>query len=314
MKKRWLYSVAVGALLMAGEAMGITVHEVLSHDFFSTDAEQRLTVEQLKELGTYREKPPKLKCTHDKNGDDLYIGKQICKGETTEHARWKDKQKYIWSESCIHTGVDIKETTTVKHPLNKEKTTMNRAGLERFDLETRVCTGLDETNRFVYTNKARKNARPVGPYVMVDNSYANRLTNSTWVSARLLGEECNTTTNIVSDNEAYITTTLRQTGHIDDFTRHYYPSATYDVNEDSSLWRTYTKHITTDADHVYITQDIKETTHHDFRMQDGTKTWQTDYTATFKNGRLKGEKETVSYIVKHKPSPWLSRWLEDQHY
>lgn len=314
MKKRWLYSVAVGALLMAGNATGITVHEVLSHDFFSTDAEQRLTTEQLKETGEYRGRP-KLKHKYGKYAEDIYIIRENYKGKTAGNARWKTKQKSIWSDDWTYTSLDYsKETTTVQHALNKEKTIRNITGLEQKDLETRVFMGFNETNQFVYTNKARKNARPVGPYAIVDNSYVNNLTNSVWVSAQLLGEECNTTTNIVSDNEAYITTTLRQTGHIDDFTRHYYPSATYDVNEDSSLWRTYTKHITTDADHVYITQEAKETTHHDHMMLDGTKTWQTDYVATFKNGILKGEKETVSYIAKRKPSSWLSRWLEDQHY
>ena len=41
MTKKWLYSVAVGTLLIAGEAMGITIHEVLSNGFWSTDVEQR---------------------------------------------------------------------------------------------------------------------------------------------------------------------------------------------------------------------------------------------------------------------------------
>ena len=47
MTKKWLYSVAVGVLLMAGEALGITVHDVLSNGFWS--AEQRGTHEYLDE-------------------------------------------------------------------------------------------------------------------------------------------------------------------------------------------------------------------------------------------------------------------------
>ena len=47
MTKKWLYSVAVGALLIAGEAMGVTVHDVLSNGFWS--AEQRVDLVQLEQ-------------------------------------------------------------------------------------------------------------------------------------------------------------------------------------------------------------------------------------------------------------------------
>ena len=36
MSKKWLYSVAAAALLIAGQAAGITIHDVLSNGFWST--------------------------------------------------------------------------------------------------------------------------------------------------------------------------------------------------------------------------------------------------------------------------------------
>lgn len=59
MSKKWLYSVALGTLLVAGDAMGITVHEVLSHDFWSK--EQKGTEFYLQQNCEAKEQRPTIK-------------------------------------------------------------------------------------------------------------------------------------------------------------------------------------------------------------------------------------------------------------
>lgn len=60
MSRKWLYGVALGSLLVAGNAVGITVQDVLNHDFFAP--EHRGTYEYVED-GTetyhFKEKNPK---------------------------------------------------------------------------------------------------------------------------------------------------------------------------------------------------------------------------------------------------------------
>ena len=308
--KKWLYSVAVGAFLAARNAAGITVHEVLSNGFWSANTEQRLPAKKLKELGDCVEKPSKVKVKEGSMRQIILTRKDMSKGETVSHARWKNTLRVHYIDFPFALIADENEKLAVRHEESKEKTTTQLHSLGKS-----IYYG-DITNKWVrvqtiYSNKpTKKDARPTGPYV-VEDWFPDDLTNLyKRVSASFYGTEHNAVTNIISDNEAYITGTIRQTGHIDSYKSH--KDKDYKVDEDASLLRTYTQHITTDADHVYIEQEITENTQND-AIYNSQSTYQAQYTATFKNGCWKGEKETISKESNRDISQWLLDIIKDQY-
>ena len=119
--KKWLYGVALGALLVAGNAAGVTVHEVLSNDFWSM--EQRGTRENLAEVTG--ERGPKQKKYQRTFDQDSWIEKiescYVYKGPLTDKTRWKEKE---WSD--VTTGRDFYisdsvVTLTDHRPIYREK-------------------------------------------------------------------------------------------------------------------------------------------------------------------------------------------------
>lgn len=306
--KKLLYGVALGALLVAGNAAGITVHEVLSNGFWSANTERRLTLEELKEVGDYRELPTKIKTKQINVVTEVTSIKQITKGETESSARWKNTNQYTFTFHPNFFIVDENNKLITRHKESKEKTITK---LYTYDIReyNSFTSNVYKTVQTTYSNKpTKKDARPTGPYVADDNWFPHDLTEKyEGLSASFYGTEHNAVTNIISDNEAYITGTLRQTGHIDDYLG-------YKVDEDASLLRTYTQHITTDAAHVYIEQEMTENTQND-PDYNSQHTYQTQYTATFKKGRWKGEKETISKVSNRDIAPWcINYWWQNDRY
>ena len=241
MTKKWLYSVAVGALLIAGEAMGVTVHDVLSNGFWS--AEQRVDLVQLQQDTLI----PKFKIIKDKEiwveeGRKLFW-KTTRSGVTLSRTHWKDRLCYnrLTTETAETEHRVQKVMVTNQVHQQKENTTTDsyRNKIPCYENPTYYC-GDGQTD---YMNKPRKKeARPIGPFV-VEDWFSDELTR--WASSRFFGTEHNAVTNVISDNEAYITGTISQTGHVDEYEGE-------KVDQPASLMRTYTQHITTDADHVYV--------------------------------------------------------------
>ncbi|MBR5623514.1 hypothetical protein IKW72_00705 [bacterium] len=306
--KKWLYGVALGALLIAGNAAGITVHEVLSNGFWSANTERRLTLEELKEVGDYRELRPKIKRKQINIVTEVTNIKQITKGETESSARWKNTNQNTFTFHPNYFILDDNNKLITRHKESKEKTiTKLYSYCER--VYNSFTSNVYEIVQTMYSNKpTKKDARPTGPYVADDNWFPHDLTEKyEGLSASFYGTEHNAVTNIISDNEAYITGTLRQTGHIDDYLG-------YKVDEDASLLRTYTQHITTDADHVYIEQEMTENTQND-PDYNSQHTYQTQYTATFKKGHWEGEKEAISKVSNHDIAPWCKNyWRQNERY
>jgi hypothetical protein len=302
MSKKWLCSVAVGALLIAGEAMGVTVHDVLSNGFWS--AEQRADWGQL-ERDTLI---PKYKILKDKTITDedgeKFFSKITTSGVTLSRIHWKNKLCYnglkTESEQTEHRVKKLIATNQVHQ--QKQNTIMD-------DYLNMKPSYEDPTRyrgdvRIDYMSKPRKKeARPIGPYVMED-WFPDKMTTKSYQSCRFFGTEHNAVTNIISDNEAYITGTISQTGHIDEFEGE-------KVDEPASLLRTYTQHITTDADHVYVEQEITENCQNNPACN-VQQTYQTQYTATFKKGRWKGETETISQVSNSQLADWyLKRYYQN---
>lgn len=301
MTKKWLYSVAIGALLMAGEALGITVHDVLSNGFWS--AEQRGTEKYLQQIvphPEYTEKTLKFKYKEDENGNITMSWTSVSAGPKVNHTRWKKR----WHVDQVRTEKNIfrKEKSQLiakRDRMYKEKTTtIKDDGYSlTYDSEDNIL------DTYTYTVKPLGlDVRPMGSFV-VDDWFPDSLTRPT-TSAQFYGTEHNAVTNVISDNEAYITGTISQTGHIDEY---------FDkkMDEPASLLRTYTQHITTDEDHVYVEQEITENTQND-PIYNRQTTYQTQYTATYKKGRWKGSTETISQMQNAQLADWYIKYMQDR--
>lgn len=298
MTKKWLYSAVLGALLIVGEAFGITVHEALSNDFWPIY--KRPTRAKLFELGQPRCKRLKSTNTKDDEGSHWFF---LDRFRATRGSPWTEKRwinRLIGNDGFFQDDVTVHRTLKARGLWNSvtdsvEHEEKDAEGLFRFS-----C--IDET--YKATSRSKK-ARPSGPYV-VDDWFPDEMRSKSYQESVFYGTEHNAVTNIISDNEAYITGTIYQTGHIDE-----YDGGT--VNEDASLVRTYTQHFTTDENHVYVQQEITEDAHNDPGC-DSQNTYQTQYTATFKKGRWKNETETISKVSQRSISPWALKILQNEKY
>lgn len=289
--KKWLYSVGLGALLVATPSVGITVQEVLSNGFFSVE-ENRETLEALKSDGHYierwKDKKPK-----DGMSRSLETIKPV-------HSTKKWKWKGLWTFKTEE-EVDCSYRLIYKQKHHKDKTIG-----KQHKKEGEIARANYVSNRLSdedYTGKPKgRGQRPLGPYVVYD-WFSDELYSNEWQNAQFYGTEETAITNVISDNEAYITRTIRQSGWIQEYMGDV-------VEEPSSLLRVYNMHITTDADHVYIHQDINETSQNAF-ADNNQNNYTTDYTATFKGGRYKNEKETIKKDEHSQTASWYIRIYGD---
>lgn len=306
MIKKWLYSVAVGALLMACEALGITVHDVLSNGFWS--AEQRASKDYLNKITgwqyTSRQKNGKYKETEQ---GVIFKLQEITSGPKIDQVRWKHTKWFNALNNGIETVGNFKEKLVSNRPEHKEKllTHMEEVSIYWIPKQASWLISDDMKISETYTAKPRKkDVRPMGPLV-VNDWFPNSIEKSRGVRAQFYGTEENAVTNIVSDNEAYITRTIAQTGYIGGYYQ-------FPLNEDASLSRTYNTHITTDEDHVYVDQTICENTinNPDYNQQDA---YQTQYIATFKKGQWKNSTETITHTSNQQMADWYFNYLtQDQ--
>lgn len=289
MTKKWLHSVAMGALLMAGNALGITVHDVFSNGFWS--AEQKGTERYLKnETKGYCSG----KYIKEKNTENERSYVHIIRSFRHPDIVWKSKQQFtLWSDA-VEYGAEIKNNLVAKRTGHKEKIKEFR----QYQNSEQFCSGYS-----TYTDKPRqKDARPIKPLV-VDNWFPDTIRE--YGKVDFYGTEQTAVTNIVSDNEAYITRTIRQTGWIYTFRRR-------DVNEATSLQRTYDTHITTDDDHVYVDQTLTESgiglDMYGDPTRDSQADYQSQYVATFKRGCWKGSTETITMTQNSQKADWYIRY------
>lgn len=298
MNKKWLYSVGVGALLMASEALGITVHEVLSNGFWS--GQPRKTVEELENatVGHYRGKVKKEKYQEESDGSysQSYLYVVSCPSFP-----WRAKQWYDHTESRTEGTMteNRKEKVTVVYNDRKEKKNMNsNYNLTGWKTDDAAISDITQTS---FRDKAKgRNARPTAPYV-VDNSFQRNMES---FDMQFYGTEETATTNIISDTEAVIKRTVRQSGYLDQ----YYG---YVINAPSSLLRACDILITTDADHVYVNEQIRETYENDIN-RNGQTVYDNQYTATFKNDVWKGSTQTITKQKTDEYADWYKDYLKSQ--
>ena len=289
---------ALGALLVAGNAAGITVHEALSNDFWASQS--RYDVKELKATTQWKDKVKKDKYGRAKDGSRTNIYIKMQWGQDEEGTSWKNK---FWYNSRYDyetfQQVNSKQKDTCRTKSYKEKNLTSEYMNET--QENGYFLANDYTNNFQYkVTPVGKDVRPMRPFVM-DDWFPDSMTTKSYQKCRFFGTEHNAVTNIVSDNEAYITGTVSQTGHMDEYMG-------YKANADTFCLRTYTQHITTDENHVYVEQEIIENAQ---TIRDKTMTQQTQYIATFKKGRWKGSTETMSGVSQSEAMPWFREMCQN---
>lgn len=218
------------------------------------------------------------------------------------------------SDTCSYNHEENnKEKLKVVHDTYNEK---NITQTQDKGFDPRAWEGCGPTNNYItgsstYKVKPRKKEnRPMGPFVVDDWFPSAYEPNGYGIQPRFFGTEENAVTNIISDNEAYITRTISQSGMVDTI-------GNVDINAPGSLLRTCNTHITTDENHVYVDQTITEDTisgvHGGGPYENGKESWQSQYTATFKNGQWKGSTETITHVAKREISPWWWKYLQNEN-
>lgn len=305
MTKKWLYSVAVGTLLIAGEAMGITVHDVLSNGFWS--AEQRGSYEYLDKATGHHAKRVDKKFKAGEIEEGVYTASVIWteRGPKLNDINWRGKFWYNYIMTPTTDKITSKtKLNAIRNKTHKEKTLTceqtHTEIIETIDATYSTNSVMSSSSDYV-VKPLKKDARPMGSFV-VDDWFPDSMEKRWESEAKFCGTEENAITNVISDNEAYITRTVAQTGYI-------YNHRREPINKDASLLRVYNTHITTDADHVYVEQEITEDTQNDpYYIRKNT--YQTQYTATFKKGRWKGSTETITRIGNQQMADWYSEYLK----
>ena len=300
MTKKWLYSAAIGALLIAGNAWGITVQEVFSNGFFSSEI--RGTRGNLIMMTDYGIRYKKQKTAQDKDGNEKKSYVWLLYGDNVmNNIRWKEKSyiELLESKDRDFITFDEKSKLTARRPLYMEKSTGDYHKKEHYMKDSWLTNGCERTTT-VYVNKPRKkNTRPIGPSV-IDYWFPDETVEDEEKIYRFFGTERNAVTNIISDNEAYITGTVSQTGHVNE-----YRGCIADV--DSSSLCTYIQHITTDDNHLYIEQEITENAQNIFATNRQI-THQSQYVVTFNKGRCKKETETITLTKNTQLADWYIKY------
>ena len=294
MTKKWLYSAALGALLIAGEAFGITVHDVFSNGFFSS--EHRGDSAYLSQMGA------RVKMKKHKEAMEDGVKKKSWVEVWTHRSAdcvLKDRQSFYTAFNNLTFHRDIHHKLTSQRRSYNEKTLSDQY-MDAYTVETKrgyMTDGATNTAETVYMNRLRqKQARPIGPFV-IDEWFPDKMR----VLGTYYGGKDTAITNVISDHEACVTRTIQHAGHINEY-------AGYMVNKDTSSLRTYTQYITTDTDHVYISQVITETNTNAVETNE-TKYYTTEYVATFNKGRCIREKEVIKEKVYSRTAPWVFDWL-----
>ena len=204
MSKKWLYSVAAGALLIAGQAAGITVHDVLSNGFWSSELRQ--TEESLNTATTdnYKEKYKNEK-TEEYEGliKTSYLYKK--KATTTDGIKWSQK-KYQTDEKETATSnrtAVINQTIKTKLPKFKEQIMSYEIHSVGFVFPPFSNYGDFERQDYSFKRRAR-NARPVHPFIFNNDTNWFFNTLDQFPHGEIFLEHV-ATTNITSDSNAHIT-------------------------------------------------------------------------------------------------------------
>ena len=306
MNKKWLYSSALSVLLIAGEALGITVHDVLSNGFWST--QERATEMSLNAETTdnYKEKYKKETETPREDGSVEKSYLYTKKGKTTNDVVWAQSKNYWGKTGTANPLENNQQTLKVVSRHRKEQSTSDEWKAQTL-MET-CPTNIAEESVASYSFKpCGKGERPVAPFFM-NTEWLARLTRQFYPS-HCWPETLKTETNIVSDMEAQITGRLSRSSVLPAINP---PPEQMPINPGSGYgaWGdaryAFTKKITIEGNQVIIALDVNEFSSFTHKVQGGIKT---KYVATFgKNGQWKKSTEVVSQWRSGHANDWYTNY------
>lgn len=305
MNKKWLYSSALGVLLIVGEVLGITVHDVLSNGFWST--QERATEMSLNAETTdnYKEKYKKETETPREDGSVEKSYLYTKKGKTTNDVVWAQSKNYWGKTGTANPLENNQQTLKVVSRHRKEQSTSDEW---KAQILMETCpTNIAEESVTSYIFKPRgKGERPVAPYMpntewfaKIANQYPGHLwAQSGWAYY----------TNFVSDTEAIVYGGITRNAALPK-RKVGYPLKN-PGHGSSVFWTqakyTYDRKITVQDNKVIVEQNFNEDSTYEHEVTGGIKT---KYVATFgKNGKWKGSTEVVSQWRSGHANDWYTNY------
>ena len=300
MNEKWLYSSALGVLLIVGEVLGITVHDVLSNGFWST--QERATEMSLNAETTdnYKEKYKKETETPREDGSVEKSYLYTKKGKTTNDVVWAQSKNYWGKTGTTNPLENDQQTLKVVSRHRKEQSTSDEWKAQTL-MET-CPTNIAEESVASYTFKPRKkDARPVLPYMPNTEWFAriaNQYPGHLWAQ-----DDWAYYTNFVSDTEAIVYGRIMRSAALP-FHK------ILPKREELLFWGqakyTYDRKITVQDNKVIVEQNFNEDSTYEHEIKGGIKT---KYVATFgKNGQWKKSTEVVSQWRSGHANDWYTNY------
>jgi hypothetical protein len=298
MTKKWLYSAAVGALLIASEAFGVTVQDVLKIDWDN----YRWNFDKLAHTysGMYRNKI--MKDTYTTRADGTVENTFVQKASFNNGGiNWKYTAFYdgIQGEDSFSFTTQSNLKNKVKGKYTDKTSTQKDFSADTMITDYWVTNAVWDTQN-VYTFKpANKNTQPMGPYVL-DDTFQEDLESYGFI---FYGSETKGITNIISDTEAFIVYETHATGFVGIYNGH-------EVNEPASLDRKTVQYLTTDKKTFRIQQTTTQTAINAGTVNSQT-TVEADYTGKMNGkGRVTKVMETSSIHENMQLRPWAVKDLQ----
>ena len=211
MSNKWFYSVALGAMFIAAQASGLTVKEAMSMDMRYDRPDYDAYVSAF--VGFYKSKITKHTTGKKPDGSTYNFWRTKFSCPNVWAIKWQAKDDQEIVRSKILETID--ETSTLKarrEGLYKDKViTQSHAENPR----DRSSATIQATGNYLVKPSSKK-AQPMGPYAP-DDWFAKWMDPRWGIEGKVYDVEHNAVTNIVSDNEAYITGTILHSGHIDTY-------------------------------------------------------------------------------------------------
>ena len=313
MSKKWLYSVAAAALLIAGQAAGITIYDALSNGFWSTEVSQ--TEESLNASTTdnYKEKYKKEKTEQIADGCETKSYTYTKKAQTTDDIVWAQKKLYtelVYGNEKKYTEDQV---IRIKNCTPKERLTSEEKGGISY-METCPTNISNSAIQHYFLAPVKKGDRPTEPF-FPSTEWFRQLTSEKYPGFCYSEFVEKAETNILSEFQSEIKGVVQRKSHLI-FSKIGFPAV--DPKKDPEhydFWGhvtyPYTKTLTVVGDqYLRVEQTITEDSSFDYTTKG---LYYTEYEAFFnKKGVWKKSAEMVNKWRKSDANSWYTNYFKMQ--
>ena len=274
MNKKWLYSVAMGVLLLAGKIFGITAPEVLDMNF----NDYRNNEQDMRARTKYSERATKYKTKTLPDGSLWSSYGSTAHSSPLYVANWMAKYKYSTVKSADGTEKTSQRDSTFKYNYlgNREKSKITTVMIEQNDPSTGIYV-FHGDRATAYTSSGKGDPQGLIP---ISSEYFDE--NIKKLGGEVSKSEHKATTN-ASTSEVVIEGTIYREGIV----------PVGDSYETAILTQDYTKSITTKGNTIMMTQNFSA-----YQKIPGQKGWIDDITSTENTTIQLGKRDR--YKVKSK--------------